>query len=76
MTALIQQTGAILTQAQELLKLLGVKETGTGSDPKAPNKHIALVAYTVKENSLRTDCKLIGRLISAFAYTGSVIPVI
>ncbi len=30
MTALIQQTGAILTQAQELLKLPGVKETVTG----------------------------------------------
>jgi hypothetical protein len=30
MTELIQQTGVILTQAQELLKLPGVKETVTG----------------------------------------------
>jgi len=43
---------------------LGLFDTKTRrSDPEAPNKHNALVAYMEKENALRTDRKLIGGVL-------------
>jgi len=73
MTELIQLTGAILTQAQELLKLPGVKETVTGflgwmgkkifSKSKAAQERLILIEQ--QQADAETIAKLMGHLESA-----------
>lgn len=70
MTELIQQTGAILTQAQEWLKLPGVKETVTGflgwmskkifSKSKAAQERLILIEQ--QQADAETIAKLMGNL--------------
>ncbi len=73
MNELIQQTGAILTQAQELLKLPGVKETVTGflgwmskkifSKSKAAQERLILIEQ--QQADAETIATLMGNLESA-----------
>ncbi|MBE0639419.1 MAG: hypothetical protein IH598_12960 [Bacteroidales bacterium] len=73
MNELIQQTGAILTQAQELLKMPGVKETVTGflgwmgkkifSKSKTAQERLILIEQ--RQADAQTIATLMGNLESA-----------